>query len=154
VYAAEEALRGRDNSGMLAGVWPFQQMTDVMSRLSDLAKGHPTADGVVIVQLLHIDEKGANFWVYSHERDGNGGGHRHEGTWEELRQKGFDCKIEGDGPNAKFTLSLGRYFANTPIPHEIIEGPKETPNVGLGDYSPSFFLRRLPLKTADEPAEK
>jgi hypothetical protein len=109
---------------------------------------------VVIVQLLTIDASGANFWIHSHGRDGNGGALRHEGTWEELRQKGFDCKFEGDGPNAKFTLSFDRYFANTPIPHEITEGPKETPVVGLGDYSPCFFLRRLPLKTADEPAVK
>ncbi len=154
VHAVEEMLRGRDNSSMLAGLGPYQRMFDATSRLSDIAKEHPTADAVVIVQLLHIDAEGANFWIYSHGRDGNGGGHRHEGTWEELRQKGFDCEIEGDGPNAKFTLSLGRHFANTPIPHEVIEGPKETPNVGLGDYSPCFFLRRLPLKTSDEAAEK
>jgi hypothetical protein len=154
VHAVEEALRGRDSSSMLAGLEPLHRMTDVMSRLSDLAKGHPTADSAVIVQLLHINAKGANFWIYGYARDGKGGGHRHEGTWEDLRLKGFDYKIEGNVPNAKFTLSLDRYFANTPIPHEIIDGPKETPIVGLGDYSPCFFLRRLPLKTADEPAEK
>jgi hypothetical protein len=108
----------------------------------------------VTVQLLRIDAKGANFWIHGHGRDGTGGAQRHEGTWEELKQKGFDCKIEGDVPNATFTLSLDRYFANQPTLHEIIEGSKETPIVGRRDYSPCFFLRRLPLKTADEPTEK
>jgi hypothetical protein len=73
VHAAEEALRGRDSSSMLAGLGPFQRMTDVMSRLSDLAKGHPTADSVAIVQMLHIDAKGANFWIYGHGGTGTVG---------------------------------------------------------------------------------
>ncbi|MFO0823780.1 MAG: hypothetical protein U0792_11790 [Gemmataceae bacterium] len=154
VHAAEEALRGQDNSNMLAGLEPFQRMSVALSRLTDLVKGHRTADGVMTIQLLRVDSVGANFWIYSSGRDGTGGARRHEGTWEELKQKGFDCKIEGDGQNAKFRLDFSQYLANTPIPHEIIEGPKETPTVGLGDHSPSFFLHRLPLKNADESAEK
>jgi hypothetical protein len=123
LHAIEEALHGRDDSGMLAGLRPFQRMTDAMSRLSDIAKEHPTADLVVTVQLLRVDAEGANFWIYAHGRDGKGGGQRHEGTWGELKQKGFDYKIDGDTPSAKVTLILDRYFANTPIPHQIIEGP-------------------------------
>jgi hypothetical protein len=114
-----------------------------MSRLSHIAKDHPTADLVVTVQLLRIDSKGANFWVFAHGRDGSGGGSRYEGSWEELKHKGFDHEIEGNFPDARITLSFGRHFANQPIPHEIIEGPSETPTVGLGDHSPCFFLRRL-----------
>jgi hypothetical protein len=64
-------------------------------------------------------------------------------TWLELTQKGFDYEIKGVGPNAKFTLNLNRYFANTPIPHEIIGGPEETPTVDLREHSPCFFLRRV-----------
>jgi hypothetical protein len=138
---------------MLAGSRPFQRMIDAMSRLSDIAKEHPTADLVVTFQLLRIDADGANFWIYAHGRDGNGDGRRHEGTWEELKQKGFDYKIDGDTPNTKVTLIFDRYFANTPIPHQIIESPNETPTVGLGDYSPCYFLRRLRVETVDDPAE-
>jgi hypothetical protein len=155
VHAIEEALGGRDNSSsMLAGLGSFRGMIDPMSRLSDIVKEHPTADLVVTVQILNMDAEGANFWIHAHGRDGNGGSRRHEGTWEELNQKGFDYKIEGNTPNAKLTLTLDRYFANTPIAHQFIEGPKETPDVGQGDHSPCFFLRRLPLEAADEPAEK
>jgi hypothetical protein len=109
---------------------------------------HPIADVVVTVQTLHADAEGANFWIHSHGRDVKGGSIRHEGTCEELKQKGFDYEIVGHGPNAKVTLSLDRYFANRPIPHEIIKGPEQTPTVGQGDHSPCLFLRRLP---ADEP---
>lgn len=149
VHAVEEALRGPDDPSILARVRTFMQMTDAMSRLDEIAKENPTADVVVTVQILRSDAEGANFWIHTHGRDGEGGSaRRHEGTWEELKQKGFDYAIEGDCPNAKVTLSLDRYFANLPIPHEIIEGLEETPNVGQGDHSPSFFLRRLP---ANEP---
>jgi hypothetical protein len=154
VHAVEEALRGRNDSDMMAGLRPFQRMSDAMSRLSDIIKEHPTADLVVTVQLLRFNAGGANFWIHAHGRDGSGVGERHEGTWEELKQKGFDYKIEGDIPNAKVTLTLDRYFANKPIPHQIIADSSEPPTVGLGDHSPCFFLRRLPSKTADEPAEE
>jgi hypothetical protein len=151
VHAAVEALRGPDDCSMLAGLRPFQTIFDAMSRLGEIAKKHPTADVVVTIQVLHLDAQGANFWIYAHGRDGNGAsGERHAGTWEELKQKGFDCEIQGDGLEAKCTLSLDRYFANLPIPHKLIEGPEETPTVNPGDHSPCFFLRRLPLKTADE----
>ena len=76
---------------------------------------------------------------------------RYEGTWDELKQKDFDYQIEGDGPNSKVTLSLNRYFANSPVPHEIFEGPEETPTLRPGDHSPCFFLRRITRKTTDTP---
>lgn len=142
VHAIEEALRGPDDPSMLAGMRPFVRLTDALSRLGEIAKNHPTADVVVTVQILHSNAEGANFWIHCHGRNGNGGSERHEGTWEELKQKGFDFEIEGDGPNAKLNLSLARYFANTFIAHEIVEGPKETPTVGYGDHSPCFFLCR------------
>jgi hypothetical protein len=74
VHAVEQALRGPNDTGMLAGLQPFLRMSDVMFRLSEVAKEHPEADGVLIVQLLRVDEVGANFWIYSHGRDGPGGG--------------------------------------------------------------------------------
>jgi hypothetical protein len=152
VHAAEDALRGSDDRSVLAGCWPFQNMFDAMSRLGEIAKKHPTADVVVTIHVLRLDSQGANFWIYAHGRDGNGAsGERHEGTWEELKQKGFDYEV-GDGPKAECRLSLDRYFASRPIPLGIIEGPEETPTVDPGDHSPCFFLRRLPLETHDEPA--
>jgi len=150
VHAVEEALRGLDDTSGLARMRSLLRWTDAMSRLAEIAKEHPNADVVVTVQILRLDAEGANFWILSHGAKG-GSAERHEGTWEELKQKGFDYGIERDGPNAKVTLSLDRYFANTPIPHEIIEGPAETPLVDRGDHSPCFFLRRLP---ADEPGSE
>jgi hypothetical protein len=154
VHAVEEALRGGGDSDMLASMRDIQRMTDTMSRLSDIVKEHPTADLVVTIHLLHMDAERANFWVYAHGRDGGGSGQRHEGTWEELKQKGFDHAIEGDIPNAKIKLSLGRYFADKPISHEFIDGPSETPTVSQGEHSPCYFLRRVRSTTADEPREK
>ncbi len=151
VHAVEEALRGPDDPNTLAGMRPFLRLTDALSRLGEIAKVHPTADLVVTVQMLRSDAEGANFWLHCHGRGGNGSSERHEGAWEKLKQKGFDYKIEGCGPSAKVTLSLDRYFANTPIAHEIIEGPQVTPTLGQGDHSPCFFLRRLPLETPEEP---
>jgi len=144
LHKVEEALRGPNDPSMMGGLRPLQQLTDATSRLGLIIKNHPTADVVFTVQILRCDSEGANFWIHSHGRDGIGGSRRHEGTWEELKQKGFDYQIDGDGPNGKVTLSLDRYFASTPIPHEIIEGPNETPHVGLGDHSPCYFLRRSP----------
>jgi hypothetical protein len=50
--------------------------------------------------------------------------------------------------------ALDRYFANTPIPHEIIEGPEETPTVDRGGHSSCFFLRRLPAYEPGSDAEE
>ena len=144
MHAVEEALRGSDDRSMLTGLRSFDRMIDATSRLAEMARNHPVADAVVTVQIVRIDEKGANFWIYSHGRAGPGGALRHEGTWKELMQKGFDHKVEWDGPNAKVTLRLDRHFANASIPHEIIEGPEETPTVGQGEHSPCFYLRRIP----------
>ena len=151
VHEVEAVLRGLDERGILAGLRPFQQMIDNSSRLAEIAKDHPIADVVVTVQILRLNAEGANFWIHSHGRDGPSGTQRYEGTWEELKQKGFDYKIEGDGPDSKVTLSLNRYFANQPVPHEIFEGPEETPALHPGDHSPCFFLRRLTLKPANTP---
>jgi hypothetical protein len=148
VHEVEAALRGPDDRSMLAGLRPFQQMVDDSFRLAEIAKEHPMADAVVMVQILHLNAEGANFWIHSYGRNGPGGALRYEGTWEELKQKGFDYKIEGEGPDYKVTLSLNRFFADQPVPHEILEGPEETPNLRPGDHSPCYFLRRLTQKSA------
>jgi hypothetical protein len=147
VQAIESTLRGPDSSGV-GGMWSAMRTFDEMHRLGEIANEHPTADAVVTVQPLRVDAEGADFWIHSYGRDRQGTSRRHHGTWEELRQKGFYFEIQVDGPEPGVTLRLDRYFANTPIPHDIIEGPKETPNVGRGDHSPCYFLRRLP---AEEP---
>ena len=154
IHAVEEALRGPDDSSMLAGLRPILQTTDAMSRLAQIIKEHPTADVVVTLQILRCDAEGANFWVHSHGREGSGGAQRYEGTWEELKQKGFGCQIEGEGANATITLCLDQYFANTPIPHTIIEGPKQTPTIRQGEHSPCIFLRRIPSDEPRSDAEK
>ena len=143
VHAVEETLRGPDDPSTLAGMQTFLRMTDAHSRLGEIANQHSAADVVVTVQILRADAEGANFWIHSHGRDGPGCSRRHEGTWEDLKHKGFDYEIEGDGPNPKITLNFDRYIANMPIPHEIIEGSDETPTVDPGDHSPCFFLPRL-----------
>ncbi len=148
VHAVEDALRGPDDPSMLAGMRPFQRLTDAPSRLAAIARNHPTADAVVTIQMQRCDAEGANFWIYTCGRDGSSVSRRHEGTWAELKQKGFDYEIKGDVPSAKVTLNLNRYFASVPIPHEIVDGPDETLTVGLWEHSPCFFLRRV---QADEP---
>lgn len=150
VHAAEKTLHGRDELGIRAGLRHDLEI-EAMFRLADIAKEHPTADMVAIVRVLRCDAEGANFWLHCSGRGGHGSGNRHEGTWEELRQKGFDNEIKLDGPNSKVTLSFARYFANTPVPYELIEEPQETPTLNIGDFSPCLFLRRLPPKTAEEP---
>jgi len=152
VHEVEAALRGADDRSMSAGMWPFLHLSDDLSRLAEILTPHPTADVVATIQVLRWNPEGANFWIHLHGRNNAGNSHRHEGTWEELKQKGFDFVIEGDVPNSKLKPDLARYFANTPIPHEIIEGPEAKVNLRPGDHSPPIFLRRLPLKTADEPA--
>jgi hypothetical protein len=149
VHDVEAALRGPDDRSMLAGMRPFQQIIDDSSRLAAIARDHPTADVVVTVQILHMNAEGANFWIHSYGRSGPGGARRFEGSWEELKQKGFDYSIEGEGPDSKVTLSLNRYFTIQPVPHEIFEGPEETPNLRSGDHSPCFLLRRINLHTTD-----
>jgi hypothetical protein len=81
VHAVEDALRGPDDPGMLAGMRPFQHLTDATFRLAEIARNHPTADAVVTIQILSCDAEGANFWVHSCGRDGTGVARRHEGTW-------------------------------------------------------------------------
>ena len=151
VHEVEAALRGADDRSMAAELGPFLHMTDDLSRLAEILTQHPTADVVATVQILNWDAQGANFWIHLHGRNKAGNSHRHEGTWEELKQKGFHFVIEGDGPNSKLKLDFARYFANTPVPYEIIEGPEAKVTLRPGDHSPSIFLRRLPLKTAGEP---
>lgn len=149
VHAVEETLRGPNDPNMMAGMRPVQQLFDALSRLGVILRNHPTADAVATMQILCCDKEGANFWLHNYGRNSSGGSQRHEGTWEELKQKGFDWQFEGEGPNAKVGLSLVRYFASRPIPHEIIDGPEEVPSVRLGDHSPCLFLRRVP---SDKPA--
>ena len=151
VREVEAALRGADDRSIAAGLWPFLQMTDDLSRLAAILAQHPTADMVMTIQILSWDAERANFWIHLHGRGNAGNSHRHEGTWEELKQKGFHFVIEGGGPNANLTPDLARYFANTPVPYEIIEGPEAKVILRPGDHSPPIFLRRLPLKTAGEP---
>jgi hypothetical protein len=98
--------------------------------------------------MQRCDAEGADFWIYTCGRDGSSVSRQHEGTWAELKQKGFDYEIKGDVPSAKVTLNLNRYFASVPIPHEIVDGPDVTLTVGLWEHSPCFFLRRV---QADEP---
>ena|GEM_PF-1400598 len=148
VHAVEEALRGPDDPGMLAGMRPFEHLTDAGARLGEIARNHPTADAVMTVQILRSDVEGADFWIHYGGRNGGSNAERHQGTWDELKQKGFDYAIEGDRPTAKVTLSLARYFANMLSQYEIVEGPKEAPTLARGDHSPCYFLRRLPT---DEP---
>jgi hypothetical protein len=154
VHEVEAALRGADDRSMAAGLLPFLHLTDDSSRLANILTQHPTADVVATIQVLSWNAEGANFWIHLRGRNDVGNSHRHEGTWEELKQKGFHFVIEGDAPNSKLTPDLPRYFANTPVPFEIIEGPTATVTLRPGDHSPPIFLRRLPLKTADEPSEK
>ena len=144
VHAVEQALRGPNDASMLAGLQPFLRMSDVLSRLSEVAREHPTADAVVTVQIVRVDEIGADFWIYTRGRDGPGSGTRHSGTWGELKEMGFDHDIEGGSPTKRVTLSLDRYFATRPIPHKVIDGPDAVPTVDRGDHSPFYFLRRLP----------
>ncbi len=151
VHEVGAALRGADNRSMTGGMWPFLHMTDDLSRLAEILMRHPTADVIMTIQILSWDAERASFWIHLHGRNNAGNSHRHEGTWEELKQKGFHFVIEGDGPNSKLKPDLARYVASTPIPHEIIEGPEATVTLRPGDHSPPIFLRRLPVKTADEP---
>lgn len=140
MHAVEAALRGPDDQSILAGIRPVLQMSDALSRLAEVAKAHPTADAVLTLQFLRCDQEGADFWLFTHSREGTGSATRHRGTWDELKVKGFDHEIEG----SKVTLSLDRYFATRPTPHEAMDGPTDTPTLERGDHSPFYFLRRLP----------
>jgi hypothetical protein len=150
VHEVEAALRGADDRSITAGMQSFMRMTDDLSRLAAILMRHPTADVVATIQIPSWDAERANFWIHLYGRGKAGNSQRHEGTWEELKQKGFHFVIEGDGPNAKLTPDLARYFASTPVAFEIIEGPKTKVTLRPGDHSPPIFLRRLPPKTADE----
>ncbi len=150
VHEVEETLRGADDHSTAAGLRSFLQMSDDLSRLGEILARHPTADVIMTVQVLSWNAERANFWMRFHGRGHAATGQCHEGTWEELKQKGFDCAIEGDGPNSKLTINFDRYFANAPIRYELIEGPEATLALRPGDHSPSFFLRRLASKTTDE----
>lgn len=145
VHAVEDALRGPDDRGMMAGMRPLLRLTEASSRLADVIEKHPVADVVATVEILNCDMKGANFWIHYCGRAGSGSSSRHEGTWEELKHEGFDFEI--DVANTTVALRLDRYFANSPIPYTVVESPKDVTTVGLGDYSPCFFLRRI---AADE----
>ncbi|MCB9684956.1 MAG: hypothetical protein H6738_15435 [Alphaproteobacteria bacterium] len=149
VHAVEQALRGSDDRGMFAGLRPFMQQSDAMTRLAEVIEAHPTADAVVTVQVLRLDEVGANFWIYTYGRGGPGGGTRHHGSWEELEAKGFDHEVEKLEDGERISLGLDRYFASTPIPHEIIDGPQQAPTLERGDHSPFYFLRKLPQGDAE-----
>jgi len=144
VHAIEDSLRGpiNDNS-MTTAMRPFQLLMDASSRLAAIVKAHPTADVVVTVQVLKMDPKGANFWVHVAGRNGDANSERHEGGLDELRQKGFDFEIKENDSTATITLHLDRHFANWSVPHEVVEGPERTPNVGQGEHSPPYFLRRI-----------
>jgi hypothetical protein len=133
---------------MLAGMRRFERLTDAGARLGEIARNHPTADTVMTVQILRGDVNGADFWIHYGRRNGSSNSERYQGTWDELKQKGFDHEIEGNGPNAQVYLSLARYFAKQLSQYEILEGPKETPTLAREDHSPCYFLRRLPT---DEP---
>jgi hypothetical protein len=141
VHEVEASLRGPDDHSIMAGWRPFLQITADLSRLGCILTRHPNADVIMTTQILNWDAERANFWIHLQERNMKADSHRHEGTWEELKQKGFGYVIEGEDPNSKLTLS----------PHEIIESREVTPPGRPGDHSPAFFLRRLPPKTADEP---
>lgn len=147
VHEIEEALRGPNDSGPLTGIRSFLRLTDVMSRLAEIAEKHPIADTVVTIQILRIDSEGANFWIHSYGRSGPGGSTRLEGTWETLKGEGVDSEIRGDG---QVTLHLDRFFRDKPTPHAIIEGPTESPVLGRGDHSPCYFLRRIAPARAEQ----
>lgn len=147
MHAVEKALRGPEDQSVLAGLQPFLHMSDALSRLAEVAKSHPTADAVLTVQILRVDTEGANFWVYTHGRDGIGSATRHFGTWAELMEKGFDH----EGDESTVTLSFDRYFATRPIPHEVIDEPTSTPSLERGDHSPFYFLRRVPAAKVSVP---
>jgi hypothetical protein len=144
VHAMEASLRGPDESGVFASRNPYEQLFAILPRLRVLLEKHPTADAVVTVQVLHLDAKGANLWVHSVARGGTGTSNRHQGSWSELNEKGFDHEIVGVSPNSNVTLKFDRHFANKPIPHEIFDGPADSALVDLGDHSPCYFLRRSP----------
>ncbi len=151
LHEVEATLRGTNDLGMPAGMWPFLQLSEDSSRLAEILNQHPTADVVATIQVRSWDAQGANFWIHLRGQNNVGNSHRYEGTWEELKQKGFHFVIEGDAPNYKLKPDLARYFASTQFPHEIIESPEAKVTLRPGDHSPPIFLRRLPLKTADEP---
>lgn len=149
VYEIKDALRGPDDHFKSTRMRDFERLADEMFGLSAIVKAHPTADAVVTVQILHLDEEGAKFMLNSYEKQGRGSANCHDGTWEELRQKGFDFEIGRDGPNLKVALDLDRYFLESPSPHEIIEPPETPPNVERGEHSPCIFLRRLPAEESE-----
>jgi hypothetical protein len=149
VQQMETVLRGPDCFGIGAGLLDFEQKSGNVFRLRSFINDHPCADLIILIQMLSFDPYCSKFTIHWAFRDQPGGLRTHEGTLEELRQKGFDIEVITKGDNAIVKVEFIRHICNEYVSYEIVEPVPQNLNLALGDYSPPFYLRRLPQQALE-----
>jgi hypothetical protein len=119
---------------------------DCQDRLTNALDSNLGADVAVAFSVVGARPDFLDFWLYSKDRKGNGGGRRHTGSLQHIREQGIEVSVNIVGNDVQITISLtDSWLKQHHLEDAAIRIPDSTHGEGISQV---ILLKRPPSEVA------